>query len=475
MSLRQKSIKGVVWSFTETIGVRIFSVSIYFLLAKILGPEPFGLVALTSSVIFFTSLVIDQGFAEALIQRQDLKKEHLYSAFWGISILGFVFFLLMFLSAPVIASFYKEPMMEDILRVHAFNFIIGSSGLVHRAILMKNFNFKVVAYGRIVGIVLGGIVSIVMAYNNFGAWCLVAQHLIFSFVQTVTFWISSGWIPKIYFSWKLYKSLFSFGSKVLATRMISNFNQYSYNLIIGYAFDTTVLGYFSFALKVFTTISDVVNLSVSKVLLPLFSNIQQDRKRLEITFFKASYLMLYSSLPLFIALLVFIPDLIELTFGTAWAPSRDCMQILAISGVSVMILCIYESFQIGIGKPENNITINLINFSAGIISLLLLMDFGLTGAAWSFVIKYFVSFVYILWWLNKSFEEIKSYILNIAKPIIVFSFIALLIVAVSPFFQSTLPYLVIYKALMWMSLSLVAILIFNPDLLKMSLGLISKK
>ncbi|MEM6845365.1 MAG: oligosaccharide flippase family protein, partial [Bacteroidota bacterium] len=145
MSLKQKSINGMFWSFTETIGVKIFSVSVFLMLAKLLGPEPFGLVALTSSIVFLSGTLTNQGFVEALIQRKETHQEELSSAFWGIIGVGIFFFLCMQLLAPYMAKTYDEPQITEILRVHSISLVIGSIGLVHIAKLEKHFIFKAVA------------------------------------------------------------------------------------------------------------------------------------------------------------------------------------------------------------------------------------------------------------------------------------------------------------------------------------------
>ena len=276
MSLKEKFTKGVAWSLVETVGVKVFSVTTFFVLAKVLGPEPFGVVALTNSFIMISLVLTEEGLVYALIQKKQVTDEDLSSAFWGNLLLGGAIYALNYSVAPLLARLFEEPIMTEVLRVYGITFIIGAVGSIPRGLLERSFAYNKIAYGRIGGIFLGGAVSIWMAFADYGVWSLVAQSFLFALVQNVFFWISVDWRPRLFFRFAIYRGLLYFSAKILLNSLISNFNKYAYNFLIGYTISTAAVGYFSFALKIFNTAGDVINLSTSKVLLPTFSSLYNE-------------------------------------------------------------------------------------------------------------------------------------------------------------------------------------------------------
>ncbi len=415
-ALKEKTAHGFLWSFIENMGIKVFSASTYFLLATLLKPGDFGLVALANSMISFTSLFAGMGLVAAIIQHPDLKETHLNSSFWGNIVVGILLFLLIYLSAPFIASIYKEPELVNILRVSAIVFIIASMGSVHQGLLEKELKINIVAKARIISILISGAVGIIMAYMNYRVWCLVVQQLLYISIQNIIFWSRSDWSPAFYFRWQYYKSLMVFSYKSTVANVIYNINNYSADLIIGLFLGKNVLGYFSFANKVYATISMTVLDTTGRVAYPLFSKYTKNVKELTNIFLKTSRLCSYLSFPIFGLAIVVIPIVINLYAGK-WNNTIMVIQLLCASAFLRIPQFFFNFYLISLRKQRLDIIQTSINTAIGVVLIFTFTKYGLNAVASSVIIKNFIYLCFFLVLLQKRFEiNMLSYIQMFFKP-----------------------------------------------------------
>jgi O-antigen/teichoic acid export membrane protein len=176
-NLRQQAVKGVFWSALESWGRQAISFGVFFLLARLLGPGTFGLVALSSVFLAFLQVFLDQGFSQAIVQRQNLEPEHLDTAFWtnlGVSILLATTSIA---CAGLVSDLFKEPQITSIIRCSSLGLLLSAFSSVQDAILQRKLAFKALATRSLVGVVIGGVVGVSMAFMGFGVWSLVGQQL----------------------------------------------------------------------------------------------------------------------------------------------------------------------------------------------------------------------------------------------------------------------------------------------------------
>lgn len=432
MNLKKKAADGLKWSFIETVGVRLFSVLTYFVLAKLLSPTAFGLVALTNTFIFFSEVFVEQGFIAALVQKKDLEQSHLSSAFWGNLALGAILFGLTYLCSPWIASLYEEPLLADILRVHALTYIISSFAKVHLALLQRELQFKKIAIARTVAIVVSCIVSIVLAYLGYGAWSLVFQQIIFNVLQTLIVWIVDKWKPAFVFSWEHYKSIFSFGSKVMMNRFTMYLIRYTDTLLIGYFLGTGPLGYYSFAQKIFITLTDLVDLTFNKVTFSVFSLLQDQREKLAREFHKFIDLTANISFPLFAGAFVFTPTVIPLFFGDKWNTSIPVIQILSVAGVLACFYSCLNNLFGGMGKVGLNLKIKIGYLVLSLVLMYIAVQFSIEMVAATYIFAMLITLVVMLSFMRKYVKlNAKQYLITLGKPLLVSAFVAFLVYASS--------------------------------------------
>ena len=211
MTLKQKAAKGIVWSIIQKWGRAAIWFVIFTTLSRLLAPEAFGLVALASTFTAFLEIFLNQGFSSAIIQRHELEREHLDTAFWISILTGTLMMIGTMLISGLVAAFFGEPQLTPILRWLSVSFIFTALSGTQMAILQRKLAFKSLAARSLVATLLGGIVGVSMAFAGFGVWSLVGQNLAMGFIGVIVLWRASDWRPRFEVSKKHYKELFGFG------------------------------------------------------------------------------------------------------------------------------------------------------------------------------------------------------------------------------------------------------------------------
>lgn len=224
MSIKEKAVKGIVWSVIQNWGSQAGSLIVFFLLARLLEPKAFGLVALASIFLAFMQIFLNQGFATVVIQRQELESEHLDTAFWTNLAIGISLTVLGFTTAGLVADLFRQPQLTRILKGFSLLFFNYFPWQCQQALLERNFAFKAIAVRWLAGTFIGGAVGVIMAFCGLGVWSLVSQQLVHEFVGTLVLWRASCWGPSFIFSFKHFQHLFSFKIQLLVFNILKIFN-----------------------------------------------------------------------------------------------------------------------------------------------------------------------------------------------------------------------------------------------------------
>lgn len=219
-SIKKKALRGVAWSAVEKFLRQGLMTLFSILIARQLSPSDYGLVAMLTIFLVVAQVFVDSGFVEALIQKQDRTEVDFSTTFWfniGVSLL---IYAVLFLCSPFIASFYDEPLLEELLVWMALIFVINAFRTVQQAKLNIAMDFRRQAWISIIAISVSGCVGIWMAYHGFGVWTLVWQPLLQNFLNVALLWVSAGWMPSFVFSIRSFKGLFGFGSRLLMSRTL---------------------------------------------------------------------------------------------------------------------------------------------------------------------------------------------------------------------------------------------------------------
>jgi O-antigen/teichoic acid export membrane protein len=333
MSLTTRTIQGVGWSAISQIFRLLLQFVITVILARLLTPNDFGLLAMVVVFTNFVSIFRDFGLTAALIQRKGLTEEHLSSSFWINILAGFFLALVLSSLAPAIAYFYGEDRLTLITIVLSSTFFISSFGIVQTALLTKELKFKFLAIIDILGISASGTVAVILAFSGFGVWSLVLQQVIFILATVILLWSFSGWRPKFLFHWRRVKELLGFGLNLTGFSFVNYFNRNLDNLLIGKFLGSASLGFYNLAYRLLLFPLWSVSSVIGRVMFPALSTIHEEKAKVRLIYLRATRYIAALTFPMMIGLFAVAPQVIRTIFGLQWERSIFLVQVLALVGL----------------------------------------------------------------------------------------------------------------------------------------------
>lgn len=391
-----KTVKALFWSGIERLGFQGVNLVVRIVMARLLLPKDFGLVSMLVIFISISQAIIDGGFGQALIQKKNANKSDYSTIFYFNISLALVCYLLLFLAAPYIASFYNEIRLVNLTRVVGLNLIISGLGQIHYTILIKNIDFKIISKVRIVSVVFAGVIGIVIAFYGAGVWALVFFTICSNFIRTVLLWIFNNWRPEIVFNWNSLKQLFSYGSKLFLSAIIAVVFENIYSLIIGKFFSAKDLGYYSQA-KTFQLVPVfTLSLIIENVIFPTFSKIQDDISALKRGFAKALQLQVFINFPLMLGLIVVAKPLIIVLLTDKWIETALYLQLLCISGLFYPMGVTNLNILKVIGRSDLYFKLTLFGKGLTVVSILIGLQWGIIGLIVGRILKSALSSLIIM-------------------------------------------------------------------------------
>jgi len=343
-------------------------------------------VALASVFTFFVKIFLDQGFSAAIVQRADLERAHLDTAFWTSVLAGILLTAGGIAVSGLVAAFFEQPSLAPILSWLSLGFLLDALSSTQVAILRRELAFKTLAARSIPATTAGGIVGVSMALAGFGVWSLVAQNLANALTGAIVLWRASDWRPRVNFSKKHFNELFVFGVSIVGTKILDFFYRRSDDFIIGYFLGPTLLGYYTIGYRLLLVMIRLLSGITNIVATPTFSRLQHKPERMRRAFYNVTQYTSLLAFPVFIGLGTLSPELIPALFGEKWAPSVPVMQILALIGILQSILVFNASVIKACGKPAWQFGITLLNAVCSVIGFLLAVRWGIVAVAASLVI-----------------------------------------------------------------------------------------
>lgn len=419
MNLRQKAVKGVVWVATQNLGSQAISFIVFLLLARLLEPKVFGLLALASVFFAFMQVFLDQGFAEAIVQRHELDSEHLDTAFWTNLGIGVLLTVLGVAAAGSVANLFNQPQLVPIIRWLSLSFLFGAFSSVQQAILSRRLAFKDLALRSLIAALAGGVVGVSAAFQGFGVWSLVSQQLVNGLVGVVVLWRASDWRPGLNISTKHFKELFTFGISVMGTNMLNFFNRRADDFLIGYFLGPVALGYYAVAYRVLLVVSQLLIGTMNSLSMPIFSRLQKEPERLRQALYKAINLTSLGALPVFFGLSTLAPEIVVLVFGEQWTPSIPVMQVLFMMGLLYSGFYFNGPLIMALGKPSWNFWLNFLQAVGNVIAFAIAVRWGIVAVAAAYVIYGYLMSPAPLWVLRRLLHiELKVYLRQFTVPLL---------------------------------------------------------
>lgn len=395
MSLRDKTITGVFWSFIQQGGAQGIQFVVIIVLARVLTPEDFGLIAMLAIFLELSQILITTGFGEALIQKKNTDADDFSAIFYINLVASLTLYIILFFSAPLIADFYAQPALINLTRVLTLVLIINAFSFVQEKRLVKMMKFKVLAKIHIPAIVISAIISVVLAYIGYGVWSLVALKLVYRFVFAVIIWSYSKWRPLFSFHKEKAKELFSFGSKLILSSLFNAVFRNAYLVVIGKFFPVNMLGYYKNAWDLERKPSMLVFGVINSVTFSAFSTIQDNTNKLKENYKKTIQLLFFFLCPVFIFAGTLAEPLFSVLLTNKWLPAVPFFQILCLAGIFEPI----TSFNLSIlnvkGRSDIYLKLTVLNKVVIAVGILLAIPYGIwalvTFQSLRFVIAYFVN------------------------------------------------------------------------------------
>lgn len=376
-SLKHKTVKGVLWSTLERFSVQGIQFVVMIIMARMLTPNDYGLVGMLTVFIAVSQSLVDSGFSQALIRKQDRTETDNSTVFYFNVIVGLLLYGLLYVTAPVIANFYHEPQLIAITRVIGLSVIFNSLVVVQRALLTIKIDFKTQAKAALTAAIISGIIGIWMAYNGYGVWSIVAQQLINLGVNTFLLWILSHWRPLWSYSWKSFKELFGFGSKLMISGLIDTIYNNIYLILIGRVFSASDLGYYTRAHQFAQFPSSNLTGILQRVTYPVLCSIQNEDERLANVYRRFLRISAFIIFPLMMGLAAVAEPLVLILLKEQWMFAATLLTIICFSMMWYPIHAINLNLLQVKGRSDLFLKLEIYKKMVGVIILCITIPMGL--------------------------------------------------------------------------------------------------
>lgn len=410
MSLRKTVLNGFIWSSIGTLGNGLVSFLVTIILARILTPSDFALIALLTVFISVSNVIVDSGFSQAIIRDDNPSDVDLSSIFIFNMIISTILYSILFILAPYISLFYQTPDLELLSKIVFLVIIFNALIVIQNALLKRELNFVLVEKISVLGSFFAGVVSVIMAFTGFGVWALVANMVLMPFCRGILLWKYSKWRPKIIFSFKSLKRYLSFGIFLMFQGLIDVFVTNLNTLFIGKIYTKNDLGYYSQGGKLDSYIVTPLNAVIDKVVYPIFSRIKNDDLQLKDGYRKMLGMLLCIILPTMFFVSLYAENIVVVLFGKQWIEAGNYLQLISILGLFQLIHKVSISFIMIKGKTNTMFFIALIKQSLRVVALFLTINISVYSMVLGFVISGIIgSLLYIylsMHYVQCSFFEI---------------------------------------------------------------------
>lgn len=373
---KSKALSSLLWSFLEKFGSQGVTLIVSIILARLLDPDIFGVIAIVMVFISILNVFIDSGLGNALIQKKDADDLDFSSVFFFNVFMCVALYILLFLCAPLIAKYFEIPELTAIVRVMGITLIISSFTNIQKAYVSRQLKFKKFFFATLGGTIGAAIIGIWMAYRGCGVWALVAQMLFSNLTNAVILWLTVKWRPIWKFSFERFKGLFSFGWKLLVSGLIDAIYNNLRQLIIGKMYTTENLAFYNRGYSIPNTFVGNINSSIDSVLFPVMSSAQDNKDSVKAMTRRSIRMSTYIMWPIMMGLAACAKPMVSLLLTDKWLP---CVPFM-------MVFCIYYAFLPvdtanlnaikALGRSDIFLKLNIIKKAFGFAVLFATMWFG---------------------------------------------------------------------------------------------------
>lgn len=390
-SLKNKTLDGMFWSGIERFATQGVQFLLQIVLARLLMPEDYGVIAMLAIFMAVGQTFIDSGFSRALIQKQNCTENDFTTTLIFNVLIGFVAFAMLYVFSGTIAEFYDIPLLENVAKLVACIFVFNSLCIVQQAKLTIVLDFKSQALVSLSSVIVSGAIAIWMAMKGCGAWSIAVQMVVNSALRCVFFWLICKWTPKGRFNQNSFKSLFNFGSKLLASALINTIYTNIYTLFIGKVYSSQSLGFYSRAKQFSTLPSSTLTGVMQRVVFPVLSKLKNNDDELREKYLSFLRLSAFIIFPLMVGLACVARPLILSFLTDKWLGSVYLLQIICIGGMLYPIHAINLSLLEVKNRTDLFLRVEMIKRAIGMIILIVSLQFDLHVVCYGLVLSSMIS------------------------------------------------------------------------------------
>lgn len=428
---KNKVLSSLIWKFMERGGTQGIQFIIQIILARLLAPKDYGVIALISIFITIANVFVQSGFNTALIQKKNADEIDFSSVFFLSIFVSGLLYCILFFSAPAIASFYNVKQLVLVLRILSIILFFGAFNSIQTAEISRKMQFKKLFFSSLGAIIVSGIAGIILAYMGAGVWALVFQQIINQFLITVNLWFTVKWRPKWVFSIKRVKELFSYGWKLLISSLIDTLYMNLRSLVIGKIYTPQVLGYYNRGEQFPSILVTNIDGSIQSVMLPALAAQQENKRRVRDMVRRSIVTSSFIVFPIMVGLAVISEPLIKILLTEKWLPSVPFLQIFCVSYALYPIHTANLQAINALGRSDIFLKLEIIKKTIGIIVLGVSVNYGVYSIAIGMlivgVISTFINAFPNLRLLNYSYREqlndiLPSLILSLLMGGVIYNF-----------------------------------------------------
>lgn len=413
MHLKQKTISGLLWSFTDNFINLGITFTVGIILARLLSPREFGLIGMLTFFIAVSQSFINSGFSQALIRKKDPSQEDYSTVFYYNILISFICYSILYFGAGYISFFFKEPLLKPLVRIIGLTLIINAFTIIQQTILTRRIDFKLLTKISIISSIVSGLAAIIMATGGLGVWSLVVKTITMYSTTSILLWLWNKWKPIPVFSIQSFKELFSFGSNLLISGLINTIFHNLYYLVIGKYFSAQNLGYYTRAEQFSSLPSSNLTAVVQRVSYPVLSSISEDIPRLKLAYKKLIRLTMFASFFLMLGMAAIARPMVLVLIGEKWEPIVTYLQLICIAGMFYPLHALNLNMIQVEGRSDFFLRLEIIKKVLAIPIIIIGIVWGIEAMIGGMIMNNIIAYYLNSYWSGKligysSYEQLKD-------------------------------------------------------------------
>lgn len=376
-TLKEKTSKGLFWGGISNLVQQAVGMIFGIIIARILSPEDYGVVAMLAIFVSVANTIMDSGFSTALVNCETIEHKDYNAVFWFNVFVGIAMYIILFFSAPLIADFYHLPVLKDLSRIVFLSCAFACTGVAHNAFLTKKIMAKQRGIIGIVAVVCSGIVGLILALNGFAFWGLAVQQVLQTLIIVLLRWYFSSWRPTFEFDFSPLKAMFAFSIKLFITNIFAQVTSNLFSVILGRMYGKVETGYYSQGSKWAVLSNSVIAGTINGIAQPVLVEARDDIKRQLHVFRKMLRFGAFITFPALCCLAFVGKEFILILLDEKWVNSVSYLQLFCIWGIGNSLSAFYIMLLFSHGKSNTYMNMMIALFVMQLLCLYLCSSFGI--------------------------------------------------------------------------------------------------